>query len=183
MRQTAWEGAAGLSGPPQPRLAALGAHVPSSPETGSNGSSDPAGLALPCWKSEPHKGQHCVLLRPPRGCEHGPFRLEHTPGSGHKILGKHQLNEKKKTPFFTLTKGNACLAALMLIFQNGNPSMCAYLLFKTIIYKLYLPTEKCNSNFQLTYVPKYQPPTRHPLPFHILLPRRGSMSPTVSLVP
>lgn len=97
MRQTAWEGAAGLSGPPQPRLAALGAHVPSSPETGSNGSSDPAGLALPCWKSEPHKGQHCVLLRPPRGYEHGPFRLEHTPGSGHKILGKHQLNEKKNS--------------------------------------------------------------------------------------
>lgn len=124
--------------PPRPRLAVLGAHVPSSPETGLNGSSDPAGLALPRQKSEPHKGQHCVLLRPPRGCEHGPSDWN-TLRAQATILGRHPLNEKKKkNPFFALTKGNVCLAALMLIFQNGNLSMCAFcclkLLFINYIY-------------------------------------------------
>lgn len=155
--------------PPRLRLAVLGAHVPSSPETGLNGSSDPAGLALPRQKSEPHKGQHCVLLRPPRGCEHGPSDWN-TLRAQATILGRHPLNEKKKKKSFLCPHKRKCVPGCPdAHFSKWEPEYVRILLFKTIIYKLYLPTEKCNSNFQLTYILTYQPPNRHPLPFQILL--------------
>ena len=99
-----------------------------------NASSNSA-LALPRWKAEPDKGQHCVPLQRPRGRPSMGPQTGTRPGS--RPCNSRQASALRgKKDFSWPSQKEIC--ALILVCQNVNclvcVCLCVYLKKKTITY-------------------------------------------------